>query len=129
MSQVLEVQTPGFTAAVRLGAELLRHRCDVSSAWCGPVYLSRPCDGNYTLVMPVKAIIFFTGLNSFIAPYTQVLILKTQYLEGLFVGLPIDIQLPVAYCLSSYTRKESYSHLVLVAGKSLNQVNEKSWES
>lgn len=45
-NRVLEVQTPGFTAAVRLGAELLRHRCDVSSAWCGPVYLSRPCDGS-----------------------------------------------------------------------------------
>ena len=43
--QVLGVQTPGFTAAVRLGAELLKHWHDVSAAWCGPVYLSPPCDG------------------------------------------------------------------------------------
>ncbi|XP_042344871.1 putative aspartate aminotransferase, cytoplasmic 2 [Plectropomus leopardus] len=42
--RVLGVQTPGFTAAVRLGAELLRHWSDVSAAWCGPVYLSSPCD-------------------------------------------------------------------------------------
>ncbi|AWP06831.1 putative aspartate aminotransferase cytoplasmic-like [Scophthalmus maximus] len=43
-SRVLGVQTPSFTAAVRLGAELLRHWTDVSAAWCGPVYLSSPCD-------------------------------------------------------------------------------------
>lgn len=43
--QVLGVQTPGFTAAVRLGAELLKHWHDVSATWCGPVYLSTPCDG------------------------------------------------------------------------------------
>nr|XP_019949212.1 PREDICTED: aspartate aminotransferase, cytoplasmic-like [Paralichthys olivaceus] len=43
-SRVLGVQTPGFTAAVRLGAELLRHCLDVGAAWCGPVYLSSPCD-------------------------------------------------------------------------------------
>ncbi|XP_029295978.1 LOW QUALITY PROTEIN: putative aspartate aminotransferase, cytoplasmic 2 [Cottoperca gobio] len=42
--RVLSVQTPGFTAAVRLGAEFLRHWFDVSAAWCGPVYLSSPCD-------------------------------------------------------------------------------------
>ncbi|KAM8760926.1 putative aspartate aminotransferase, cytoplasmic 2 [Acanthopagrus schlegelii] len=43
-NRVLGVQTPGFTAAVRLGAELLKHWHDVSAAWCGPVYLSTPCD-------------------------------------------------------------------------------------
>ncbi|XP_018525190.1 putative aspartate aminotransferase, cytoplasmic 2 [Lates calcarifer] len=43
-NRALGVQTPGFTAAVRLGAELLRHWYDISAAWCGPVYLSSPCD-------------------------------------------------------------------------------------
>ncbi|XP_040897714.1 putative aspartate aminotransferase, cytoplasmic 2 [Toxotes jaculatrix] len=43
-NRVLGVQTPGFTAAVRLGAELLRHWYDVT--WCGPVYLSSPCDNS-----------------------------------------------------------------------------------
>ncbi|KAM9857791.1 putative aspartate aminotransferase, cytoplasmic 2 [Aulostomus maculatus] len=43
-NRVLSVQTPGFTGAVRLGAELLRHWYDVSTAWEGPVYLSTPCD-------------------------------------------------------------------------------------
>ncbi|XP_060895311.1 putative aspartate aminotransferase, cytoplasmic 2 [Labrus mixtus] len=43
-NRVLGVQTPGFTAAVRLGAELLRKWHDVSADWCGPVYLSSPCD-------------------------------------------------------------------------------------
>ncbi|XP_041643673.1 putative aspartate aminotransferase, cytoplasmic 2 [Cheilinus undulatus] len=38
-NRVLGVQTPGFTAAVRLGAELLRHWHDVSAEWCGLVYL------------------------------------------------------------------------------------------
>uniref|UniRef100_G3PAH3 aspartate transaminase n=1 Tax=Gasterosteus aculeatus aculeatus TaxID=481459 RepID=G3PAH3_GASAC len=42
--RVLGVQTPGFTAAVRLGAELLRHWYAVRTVWCGPVYLSSPCD-------------------------------------------------------------------------------------
>ncbi|KAK5932882.1 hypothetical protein CgunFtcFv8_004554 [Champsocephalus gunnari] len=42
--RVLGVQTPGFTAAVRLGAELLRNWYDHCAAWCGPVYLSSPCD-------------------------------------------------------------------------------------
>ncbi|XP_049907939.1 putative aspartate aminotransferase, cytoplasmic 2 [Epinephelus moara] len=42
--RVLGIQTPGFTAAVRLGAELLRHCNDVCAAWCEPVYLSSPCD-------------------------------------------------------------------------------------
>lgn len=45
MFQVLGVQTPGFTAAVRLGAELLKHWNDPCVAWCGPVFLSCPCDG------------------------------------------------------------------------------------
>ncbi|XP_030593740.1 putative aspartate aminotransferase, cytoplasmic 2 isoform X2 [Archocentrus centrarchus] len=43
-NRVLGVQTPGFTAAVRLGAELLRCWHDVSADWCGPIYLSSPCD-------------------------------------------------------------------------------------
>uniref|UniRef100_A0A665W159 aspartate transaminase n=1 Tax=Echeneis naucrates TaxID=173247 RepID=A0A665W159_ECHNA len=43
-NRVLGVQTTGFTAAVRLGAELLRHWYNVGAAWCGPVYLSAPCD-------------------------------------------------------------------------------------
>lgn len=47
--QVLGVQTPGFTAAVRLGAELLKHWNDADAAWCGPVFLSCPCDGKLNL--------------------------------------------------------------------------------
>nr|XP_057925932.1 putative aspartate aminotransferase, cytoplasmic 2 [Doryrhamphus excisus] len=43
-NRVLSVHTPAFSDAVRLGAELLRHWFDVSSAWDGPVYLSFPCD-------------------------------------------------------------------------------------
>ncbi|XP_026176465.1 putative aspartate aminotransferase, cytoplasmic 2 [Mastacembelus armatus] len=43
-NRVLGIQTPGFTAAVRLGAELLRQWYDVSAPWCGPVYLSSPCE-------------------------------------------------------------------------------------
>ncbi|XP_034025834.1 putative aspartate aminotransferase, cytoplasmic 2 [Thalassophryne amazonica] len=43
-NRVLGVQTAGFTGAIRLGAELLRHRCDTGDAWCGSVYLSSPCD-------------------------------------------------------------------------------------
>uniref|UniRef100_A0A672H4I3 aspartate transaminase n=1 Tax=Salarias fasciatus TaxID=181472 RepID=A0A672H4I3_SALFA len=42
-NRVLGVQTPGFIAAVRLGAELLKHWYD-GAAWCGPVYLASPCD-------------------------------------------------------------------------------------
>ncbi|XP_037337569.2 putative aspartate aminotransferase, cytoplasmic 2 [Pungitius pungitius] len=42
--RVMGVQTPGFTAAVRLGAELLRHWYAAPAVWCGPVYLSSPCD-------------------------------------------------------------------------------------
>ncbi|XP_031160974.1 putative aspartate aminotransferase, cytoplasmic 2 [Sander lucioperca] len=42
-NRVFGVQTPGFTAAVRLGAELLRHWYNVGADWCGPVYLSSPC--------------------------------------------------------------------------------------
>ncbi|KAF3695962.1 Aspartate aminotransferase, cytoplasmic [Channa argus] len=43
-NRVLGVQTPGFTAALRLGAELLKHWFDAGAPWCGPVYLSSPCD-------------------------------------------------------------------------------------
>ncbi|XP_055368041.1 putative aspartate aminotransferase, cytoplasmic 2 isoform X2 [Betta splendens] len=43
-NRVLGVQTPGFTAAVRLGAELLKHWHEASIAWFGPVYFSAPCD-------------------------------------------------------------------------------------
>lgn len=46
---MLGVQTPSFTAAVRLGAELLRHWHDVGADWCGPAYLSSPCDGEVNL--------------------------------------------------------------------------------
>uniref|UniRef100_A0A3B4ADE8 aspartate transaminase n=1 Tax=Periophthalmus magnuspinnatus TaxID=409849 RepID=A0A3B4ADE8_9GOBI len=45
-SRVLDIQTPGFNAAVRLGAELLRDWFE-STSWSGQVYLSVPCDGNY----------------------------------------------------------------------------------
>ncbi|MBN3300572.1 AATC protein, partial [Amia calva] len=34
----------GGTGAVRLGAELLKRCYNVGVAWCGPVYLSSPCD-------------------------------------------------------------------------------------
>ncbi|XP_020791020.2 putative aspartate aminotransferase, cytoplasmic 2 isoform X2 [Boleophthalmus pectinirostris] len=44
-SRVLKVQTPGFNAAVRLGAELLREWFE-NTSWSGPVYLSVPCDGS-----------------------------------------------------------------------------------
>ncbi|XP_047448283.1 putative aspartate aminotransferase, cytoplasmic 2 [Mugil cephalus] len=43
-NRVLGVQTPGFIAAVRLGAEFLRLWPDGRQAWSGPVYLSAPCD-------------------------------------------------------------------------------------
>nr|XP_014015584.1 unnamed protein product [Salmo salar] len=43
-NRVLGVQTVGCTGAVRLGAELLKHWYNVSGVWCGPVYLSSPCD-------------------------------------------------------------------------------------
>uniref|UniRef100_A0A8C7P7J5 aspartate transaminase n=1 Tax=Oncorhynchus mykiss TaxID=8022 RepID=A0A8C7P7J5_ONCMY len=47
-NRVLGVQTVGCTGAVRLGAELLKHWYNVSGVWCGPVYLSSPCDGKNT---------------------------------------------------------------------------------
>ncbi|KAJ8285876.1 hypothetical protein GJAV_G00031980 [Gymnothorax javanicus] len=43
-NRVLGVQTVGFTGALRLGAELLRHWYNLSAEWRGPVYLSSPCD-------------------------------------------------------------------------------------
>ncbi|XP_028269732.1 putative aspartate aminotransferase, cytoplasmic 2 [Parambassis ranga] len=43
-NRVFGVQTPGFIGAVRLGAELLRQWYNSSPAWCGPVYISSPCD-------------------------------------------------------------------------------------
>ncbi|XP_022608369.1 aspartate aminotransferase, cytoplasmic-like [Seriola dumerili] len=43
-NRVLGIQTPSFSAAVRLGAELLTHWYNVRAVWCGPVYLSSPCD-------------------------------------------------------------------------------------
>ncbi|CAL8247631.1 unnamed protein product [Merluccius merluccius] len=43
-NRVLGVQTVGFTGAVRLGAELLRHWYNGHAAWHGPIYLSSPCD-------------------------------------------------------------------------------------
>ncbi|KAM3611127.1 uncharacterized protein V6R79_013846 [Siganus canaliculatus] len=44
-NRVLGIQTPGFTAAVRLGAEMLKDWCDAdNAAWSGSVYLSSPCD-------------------------------------------------------------------------------------
>ncbi|XP_041760184.1 putative aspartate aminotransferase, cytoplasmic 2 isoform X2 [Coregonus clupeaformis] len=43
-NRVLGVQTVGCTGAVRLGAELLKHWYNVSGVWCGPIYLSSPCD-------------------------------------------------------------------------------------
>ncbi|XP_030643784.1 putative aspartate aminotransferase, cytoplasmic 2 [Chanos chanos] len=43
-NRVLSVQTVGCTGAVRLGAELLRNWCSVSSSWSGPVLLPSPCD-------------------------------------------------------------------------------------
>nr|XP_006625536.1 PREDICTED: aspartate aminotransferase, cytoplasmic-like isoform X1 [Lepisosteus oculatus] len=38
------IQTVGRSGAVRLGAELLRQWYNVNMAWCGPVYLSSPCE-------------------------------------------------------------------------------------
>ncbi|CAL8342714.1 unnamed protein product [Lota lota] len=49
-NRVLGVQTVGFTGAVRLGAELLRHWYNGDSAWQGPVYLSSPCDESLAAV-------------------------------------------------------------------------------
>ncbi|CAL8332113.1 unnamed protein product [Arctogadus glacialis] len=43
-NRVLGIQTVGFTGAVRLGAELLRHWYNGDTAWQGPVYLSSHCD-------------------------------------------------------------------------------------
>uniref|UniRef100_A0A665W177 aspartate transaminase n=1 Tax=Echeneis naucrates TaxID=173247 RepID=A0A665W177_ECHNA len=55
-NRVLGVQTTGFTAAVRLGAELLRHWYNVGAAWCGPVYLSAPCDDSLTGIFQAAGI-------------------------------------------------------------------------
>ncbi|CAI5650760.1 unnamed protein product [Oreochromis niloticus] len=55
-NRVLGVQTPGFTAAVRLGAELLRCWYDPSAGWCGPVYLSSPCDDSLTGIFQAAGI-------------------------------------------------------------------------
>ncbi|XP_063345507.1 putative aspartate aminotransferase, cytoplasmic 2 isoform X2 [Pelmatolapia mariae] len=55
-NRVLGVQTPGFTAAVRLGAELLRCWYDLSADWCGPVYLSSPCDDSLTGIFQAAGI-------------------------------------------------------------------------
>uniref|UniRef100_A0AAZ1WYQ2 aspartate transaminase n=1 Tax=Oreochromis aureus TaxID=47969 RepID=A0AAZ1WYQ2_OREAU len=55
-NRVLGVQTPGFTAAVRLGAELLRCWYDPSACWCGPVYLSSPCDDSLTGIFQAAGI-------------------------------------------------------------------------
>ncbi|XP_008280535.1 putative aspartate aminotransferase, cytoplasmic 2 [Stegastes partitus] len=55
-NRVFGVQTPGFNAAVRLGAELLKHLCDVSAAWCGPVYLSFPCDDSLASIFQAAGI-------------------------------------------------------------------------
>ncbi|KAK7934177.1 hypothetical protein WMY93_005073 [Mugilogobius chulae] len=54
-SRVLEVQTPGFNAAVRLGAELLRDWFE-NSPWSGPVYLSVPCDGSLASIFQAAGI-------------------------------------------------------------------------
>ncbi|XP_053726822.1 putative aspartate aminotransferase, cytoplasmic 2 [Synchiropus splendidus] len=43
-NRVLGIQTPGFTGAVRLAAELLKSWYDATRAWDGPLYLSSPCD-------------------------------------------------------------------------------------
>ncbi|XP_071387411.1 putative aspartate aminotransferase, cytoplasmic 2 [Centroberyx affinis] len=55
-NRVLGVQTVGCTGAVRLGAELLRHWYDVSAAWCGPVYLSSPCDDSLAPIFQAAGI-------------------------------------------------------------------------
>ncbi|XP_069555744.1 putative aspartate aminotransferase, cytoplasmic 2 [Brachyistius frenatus] len=55
-NRVLGVQTPGFTAAVRLGAELLKHWYNVNAAWCGPVYLSSPCDDSLASIFQAAGI-------------------------------------------------------------------------
>uniref|UniRef100_A0A3P8T6U0 aspartate transaminase n=1 Tax=Amphiprion percula TaxID=161767 RepID=A0A3P8T6U0_AMPPE len=55
-NRMFGVQTPGFNAAVRLGAELLKHWYDVSAAWCGPVYLSVPCDGSLASIFQAAGI-------------------------------------------------------------------------
>ncbi|KAM9360273.1 putative aspartate aminotransferase, cytoplasmic 2 [Symphorus nematophorus] len=55
-NRVVGVQTPGFTAAVRLGAELLKHWHDVCAAWCGPVYLSSPCDDSLASIFQAAGI-------------------------------------------------------------------------
>ncbi|XP_072289398.1 putative aspartate aminotransferase, cytoplasmic 2 [Eucyclogobius newberryi] len=54
-SRVLEVQTPGFNAAVRLGAELLRDWVE-NSPWSGPVYLSVPCDGSLASIFQAAGV-------------------------------------------------------------------------
>ncbi|XP_038559967.1 putative aspartate aminotransferase, cytoplasmic 2 [Micropterus salmoides] len=55
-NRVLGVQTPGFTAAVRLGAELLRHWYDVCADWRGPLYLSSPCDDSLAAIFQAAGI-------------------------------------------------------------------------
>ncbi|KAM7391523.1 hypothetical protein PAMP_022208 [Pampus punctatissimus] len=55
-NRVLGVQTPGFTGAVRLGAELLRHWYGASKAWDRPVYLSSPCDDSLVAIFQAAGI-------------------------------------------------------------------------
>uniref|UniRef100_A0A673C0F9 aspartate transaminase n=1 Tax=Sphaeramia orbicularis TaxID=375764 RepID=A0A673C0F9_9TELE len=50
------IQTPGFNASVRLGAELLRNWNNDSSAWHGPVYLSAPCDDSLARIFHAAGI-------------------------------------------------------------------------
>ncbi|KAJ0019447.1 hypothetical protein NQD34_007016 [Periophthalmus magnuspinnatus] len=54
-SRVLDIQTPGFNAAVRLGAELLRDWFE-STSWSGQVYLSVPCDGSMASIFEAAGI-------------------------------------------------------------------------
>uniref|UniRef100_A0A8C6SAL8 aspartate transaminase n=1 Tax=Neogobius melanostomus TaxID=47308 RepID=A0A8C6SAL8_9GOBI len=54
-NRVMAVQTPGYNAAVRLGAELLRVWSG-NSPWSGPVYLSTPCDDSLASIFQAAGI-------------------------------------------------------------------------
>uniref|UniRef100_A0A3Q3VPU5 aspartate transaminase n=1 Tax=Mola mola TaxID=94237 RepID=A0A3Q3VPU5_MOLML len=49
-NRVVGVQTPGFIAAMHLGAEILKQWSDFCTAWCRPLYLSCPCDDSLAVI-------------------------------------------------------------------------------
>uniref|UniRef100_A0A3P8T470 aspartate transaminase n=1 Tax=Amphiprion percula TaxID=161767 RepID=A0A3P8T470_AMPPE len=115
-NRMFGVQTPGFNAAVRLGAELLKHWYDVSAAWCGPVYLS--------LFPPTYSDPYFLSLHCFqqrrrLFPF---LLLPAQAL--CYGDLERDAW-PVQYCASQGIEvlcAQSFSHCFGLYGEAVGHL-------